>query len=143
MAKKKKTIETPNDSLDKNRQIILNLLASKSALKQDVADDSEKMFEIVRRYADDVEEYSIDECFADLTGLDKPLYMSYKEIAERIKKEINEELGLSISVGLASTKVLAKVIIMVDENGKFDYKIQKAEYIDLQSRKSELTKNGN
>lgn len=73
------------------------------------AELSEKMFDIVRRYADDVEEYSIDECFADLTGLDKPLYMSYKEIAERIKKEITEELGLSISVGVAPTKVLAKV----------------------------------
>src|SRR3989344_5269664 len=70
---------------------------------------SKQMFDIVRRYADDVEEYSIDECFADLTGLDKPLRMSYKEIAERIKKEINEELGLSVSIGLAPTKVLAKV----------------------------------
>ncbi|MES3004684.1 MAG: DNA polymerase IV [Patescibacteria group bacterium] len=70
---------------------------------------STKMFDIVRRYADDVEEYSIDECFAELTGLDKPLYMSYKEIGERIKREITEELGLSISAGLAPTKVLAKV----------------------------------
>ncbi len=70
---------------------------------------SEMMFNIVRRYADDVEEYSIDECFADLTGLDRPLKMSYREIAERIQKEITEELGLSISIGLAPTKVLAKV----------------------------------
>ena len=70
---------------------------------------SEMMFNIVRRYADDVEEYSIDECFADLTGLDRPLKMSYVEIAQRIQKEITEELGLSISVGLAPTKVLAKV----------------------------------
>lgn len=70
---------------------------------------SEKMFDIVRRYADDVEEYSIDECFADLTGLDKPLYMSYRQIAERIKKEVNQELGVSVSIGLAPTKVLAKV----------------------------------
>jgi DNA polymerase-4/DNA polymerase V len=70
---------------------------------------SEKMFDIVRRYADDVEEYSIDECFADLTGLHKPLYMTYRQIAERIKKEVTEELGLSVSVGLAPTKVLAKV----------------------------------
>ncbi len=70
---------------------------------------SKAMFDIVRRYADDIEEYSIDECFADLTGLDKPLYMTYREIAERIKKEVNEELGLSISIGLAPTKVLAKV----------------------------------
>lgn len=70
---------------------------------------SRAMFAIVRRYADDVEEYSIDECFAELTGLDKPLKMSYLEIAERIKKEVNEELGLSVTIGLAPTKVLAKV----------------------------------
>lgn len=70
---------------------------------------SGKMFDIVRRYADDVEEYSIDECFADLTGLERTLKMTYKEIAERIKKEIKDELDLSISVGLAPTKVLAKV----------------------------------
>jgi DNA polymerase-4/DNA polymerase V len=70
---------------------------------------SHDMFEIVRRYADDVEEYSIDECFADLTGFDRPLRMSYREIAERIKNEIVRELGLSVSIGIAPTKVLAKV----------------------------------
>ncbi len=70
---------------------------------------STEMFDIVRRYADDVEEYSIDECFADLTGLERPLKMTYKEIAERIKKEITEELGLSVSLGVAPTKGLAKV----------------------------------
>jgi DNA polymerase-4/DNA polymerase V len=67
------------------------------------------MFNIVRRYADDIEEYSIDECFADLTGLEPLLKMTYKQIAERIKQEINTELNLSVSVGLAPTKVLAKV----------------------------------
>jgi len=67
------------------------------------------MFEIVKRYADDVEEYSIDECFADLTGLERTLKMTYLQMAERIKKEINDELHLSVSVGLAPTKVLAKV----------------------------------
>ncbi len=70
---------------------------------------SNRMFEIVRRYADDVEEYSIDECFADLTGLDRTLKMTYEQIAKRIKKEINEELALSVSIGLAPTKVLTKV----------------------------------
>jgi DNA polymerase-4/DNA polymerase V len=70
---------------------------------------SKKMFDIVRRYADEVEEYSIDECFADITGLDKPLKMSYLEIAERIKNEVTQELGLSVTIGLAPTKVLAKV----------------------------------
>ncbi len=70
---------------------------------------SSMMFDIVRRYADDVEEYSIDECFADLTGLDKPLYMSYRQIAERIKHEVNTEMNLSVSIGLGPTKCLAKV----------------------------------
>ncbi|MFZ2522496.1 MAG: DNA polymerase IV [Minisyncoccia bacterium] len=73
------------------------------------AEYSQKMFDIVRRYADIVEEYSIDECFADLTGLNKPLYMTYRQIAERIKFEVTEELGLSVSVGIAPSKVLAKV----------------------------------
>jgi DNA polymerase IV len=70
---------------------------------------SQKMFDIVRRYADDVEEYSIDECFADLTGLDRPLKMSYEEILRGIKKEIWNELAITVSVGLGPTKVLAKV----------------------------------
>lgn len=70
---------------------------------------SERMFSIVRRYTDDVEEYSIDECFADLTGWDIPLQMSYKQIAEKIQKEIQDELHISVSVGLAPTKVLAKI----------------------------------
>ncbi len=70
---------------------------------------SSLMFDIVRRYADDVEEYSIDECFADLTGLERPLKMTYRQIAERIKQEVIAELDLSVSVGLSTTKVLAKV----------------------------------
>jgi DNA polymerase-4/DNA polymerase V len=70
---------------------------------------SEKMFDIVRRYTDNLEEYSIDECFADLTGWDKPLKMSYEKILLRIQNEIKEELDISVSIGLASTKVLAKV----------------------------------
>lgn len=70
---------------------------------------SAKMFAIVRRYVDDVEEYSIDECFGDLTGLEKPLKMTYLQIAERIKQEIRDELVLSVSIGIAPTKVLAKI----------------------------------
>ena len=70
---------------------------------------SRKMFDIVRRYADEVEEYSIDECFAELTGLDRPLYMTYLEIAERIKKEVNEELGLSVSMEFLRKTPIEKI----------------------------------
>jgi DNA polymerase-4/DNA polymerase V len=67
------------------------------------------MFNIVRRFTPIVEEYSIDECFADLTGLRRPLGMSYEKMAQRIKAALDNELGFTFSVGLAPSKVLAKV----------------------------------
>jgi nucleotidyltransferase/DNA polymerase involved in DNA repair len=70
---------------------------------------SERMANIIRRYAPQVEWYSIDECFADLTGLEESLGMSYEEVAARIKRDLYDELGITFSVGLSTTKVLAKV----------------------------------
>lgn len=69
---------------------------------------SKRMCDIVRRYTPDVEEYSIDECFADLTGLRRSLRMSYPDIARAIKHDLQTELGITFSVGLSLTKVLAK-----------------------------------
>ena len=70
---------------------------------------SKRLFSIVRRYTPDVEEYSIDECFCDVTGLRRVLRMSYPEIAQRIKRDLDTELGFTFSVGLAPNKVLAKI----------------------------------
>jgi nucleotidyltransferase/DNA polymerase involved in DNA repair len=70
---------------------------------------SKRFFDIVRRYTPDVEEYSIDECFADLTGLRRPLRLSYAGMAARIKEDLDRELGFTFSVGLAPTKVVAKI----------------------------------
>lgn len=68
-----------------------------------------RMFEIVRHYSDEVEEYSIDECFADITGMRRSLKMTYGEIITTIKQEIDTRLGTVCSIGLAPTKTLAKV----------------------------------
>ncbi len=70
---------------------------------------SKRFFSIVRRYTPDVEEYGIDECFADLTGLRRPLRMNYIEIARRIKEDLDKELGFTFSAGLAPNKVVAKL----------------------------------
>jgi hypothetical protein len=48
MTKKTKIEKKEPNSLDQNRDVILNLLTLKSALKQDVADDSEKVFETLK-----------------------------------------------------------------------------------------------
>ena len=70
---------------------------------------SQRMYAIVRRYTPDVEEYSIDECFADLTGWQRVLGCSYQELAARIKTDLRRELGTTFSVGVAETKCLAKL----------------------------------
>ena len=70
---------------------------------------SERMYAIVRRYTPEVEEYSIDECFADLTGLRRTLRLSYPDIAKKLQTELNRELGMTFSLGLSATKTLAKI----------------------------------
>ena len=68
-----------------------------------------RMYEIMRRYTPEVEEYGIDECFGDITGLRRTLNKSYEEIALSIKKDLFQELDITFSVGLSCTKVLAKI----------------------------------
>lgn len=70
---------------------------------------STRMFSIMRRFVPIVEEYSIDEAFSDLTGMRRPLNCSYHEIGRRIKEQIETELGITVSIGIAPTKSLAKL----------------------------------
>lgn len=70
---------------------------------------SKRMFAIMRRFTSLVEEYSIDEGFADITGLQRPFRASYGTIAQRMKEAIERELGITVSVGVSLSKVLAKI----------------------------------
>ncbi len=70
---------------------------------------SKRMFSIMREFTPDIEEYSIDEAFADLSGLRRIYRTGYSEIALMIKKKIQERLGLTVSVGLSASKTLAKI----------------------------------
>jgi DNA polymerase-4/DNA polymerase V len=67
------------------------------------------MFEILRRFSPDLEEYSIDEAFVDLTGLRRTFHCSYEMIAGEIQKAVEKELGITVSVGVSLSKVLAKI----------------------------------
>ena len=78
---------------------------------------SVRMFEIVRRFSPVVEEYSIDEAFVDLKGLRAFYKKSYRELAVLIQKSIKEELGISVSLGVAPTKVLAKIASKLKKPG--------------------------
>ncbi len=68
-----------------------------------------RMFEILRRFSPDVEEYSIDEAFVDITGLRRLYHGSYEKIAYAIQETIERELDITVSVGCSISKVLSKI----------------------------------
>jgi len=72
---------------------------------------SEKMFQVCRKYSPCVEVYSVDEGFFDLKGMRRPLHMSYEQIAATIKREIENSLGITVSIGVSVTKSLAKLAV--------------------------------
>ena len=72
---------------------------------------SELSFQIMQIFSDfspDVQQMSIDEAFIDLTGTEK-LFGPPQETARRIKERVKKETGLTVSIGLAPTKYLAKL----------------------------------
>ncbi len=69
---------------------------------------SDQVFEIFFRFTPLVEPLSIDEAFLDVTGSQK-LFGPAEEIARQIKKLVREETGLTISAGVAPSKLVAKI----------------------------------
>ncbi len=69
---------------------------------------SRKVVEIYARYTDQIEECSIDECALDMTE-STFLFGSGREIAEKIRAAVKEELGLTVSIGVSFNKVFAKL----------------------------------
>ena len=70
---------------------------------------SQRLFTILRRFTPHVEEYSIDEAFADLQGCDKLLGCAQERVAEKLRDAVRTEMGLTVSVGISLTKTLAKL----------------------------------
>ena len=55
-----------------------------------------------------IEPFGIDECWLDVTG-STMLFGSGEQIAEKIRKDIKNELGVTISVGVSFNKIFAKL----------------------------------
>ena len=72
------------------------------------AEASRAVFEVFERTTPLVEGLSIDEAFLDVRGLER-ISGSATEIGARLRRDVRERVGLPITVGIASTKFLAKV----------------------------------
>lgn len=69
---------------------------------------SKKIMAIFHEISPLVEQLSVDEAFLDMTGTEG-LYGSIENAGKLIKKRVKDELGLTVSVGLAPNKFLAKL----------------------------------
>jgi DNA polymerase-4 len=69
---------------------------------------SRDVMAILRRFTPQVEPISIDEAFLDVTG-SAALFGDGPAIARQIKHDVRAEVGLTASVGVATTKLVAKI----------------------------------
>lgn len=66
---------------------------------------SRRMHEVVRAFSPRVEYYSIDEFFFEV-----PTGVSLQEAAEQLRDAVLREVGVPVTVGIARTKTLAKLV---------------------------------
>jgi len=71
-------------------------------------EQSAKFLEILNKYSPVVEQYSIDEAFVDMTGMEK-LFGEPLAAAHALKDEVYNTLGFTVNVGISSNKLLAKM----------------------------------
>jgi DNA polymerase-4 len=70
--------------------------------------ESRRVFQIFRDFSPRVEGLSLDEAFLDLTGSER-LMGRPREVGERLRARVREELDLPISVGIGPVKMVAKI----------------------------------
>ena len=69
---------------------------------------SAKFMAILMEYSPVVEQYSIDEAFMDMTGMEQ-LFGPPVECAYKLKDRMKSELGFTVNVGIAHNHLLAKM----------------------------------
>lgn len=88
---------------------------------------SDKFYNILCKYTPVIERYSIDECFMDMTGMER-MFGNLVKLAYKIKDEIYNTLGFTVNVGVANSKICAKMASDFEKPNKvhtlFDNEVQ-------------------
>lgn len=71
-------------------------------------DCSRKLIRLLEEYTPDIEKFSIDEAFLDMTGTIH-LFGEPVAVANMLRERIRRELGFTVNIGIAPNKLLAKM----------------------------------
>ncbi len=89
-------------------------------------DMSDRVMNIIQEFSNDIEVYSIDESFIDLSDEKNPV-----EFCNDLQKKIKQYTGIPVSVGIAPTKTLAKLANrLAKDNQTVVYQIEKNNELD-------------
>ena len=69
---------------------------------------SRHFVEMLRQFSPNVEQYSIDEAWVDMTGTQR-IFGAPRLAAEKMRQRIWEELGFTVNIGISTNKLLAKM----------------------------------
>lgn len=72
-------------------------------------DVSRRLFRFLENFSPVVSQTSIDEGYLDFSGLDQLYRMSYETLARCIQDCVKRELKITVSIGVATSKLLAKM----------------------------------
>lgn len=71
-------------------------------------ESSRQLISLLEDYSPDIEKFSIDEAFLDMTETIH-LFGEPMEVASRIRERVKKELGFTVNIGIAPNKLLAKM----------------------------------
>ena len=90
--------------------------------------NSKALIAILNEYTPDVEQYSIDEAFLDMTGTEA-LFGPPLTAAHTIRRRVYRELGFTVNVGIAPNRLLAKMASDFEKPNKvhtlYHYEVEK------------------
>ena len=72
-------------------------------------EQSKKLYDYLASYTPNIEQYSIDECFLDMTGTSLLYGNNYVKLAYKIKNDIREKYGFTVNIGIGENKLCAKM----------------------------------
>lgn len=69
---------------------------------------SHELMDYLSQYSPLLEQYSVDECFLDMSGMNY-IYSDLETLAYKIKEEVKEKFGYTVNIGIGNNKLCAKM----------------------------------
>ena len=69
---------------------------------------SKELFNYLKQYSPNLEQFSIDECFIEMTGTNY-LYKNHIDLAHKIKEDVKKLFGFTVNIGIGNNKLCAKM----------------------------------